>query len=308
MKLNKFITTALAAVAVSAAVNSAYSQNNAYVAGDLVLSFQNPGGTVGSTNTILVRLGGTAAFRDATSSQLNIINIGTALSNATTGFGTSWASSTTLFASLSGVWGTSSTSPALQNLDPHRTLYVSNVRQIIGGSYGTAGVAQETGAAPATNGISAQNVGASGMLAQNGRLEEGPLAINGIATQNPFSETVTTSNLDDQQPGGNSGDAFSAGLSDIGDQGETGNVATFAGVNNIEFALDLYRLQTRNDIAGQYGLGDANFIGEFQGTVVIANDGNVSFIAVPEPSTYAFLGLGALALAAAVRRHFTAKA
>ena len=306
MKLNKFITTALAAVAVSAAVNSAYSQNNAYVAGDLVLSFQNPGGTVGSTNTILVRLGGTAAFRDATSSQLNIINIGTALSNATTGFGTSWASSTTLFASLSGVWGTSSTSPALQNLDPHRTLYVSNVRQIIGGSYGTAGVAQETGAAPETTGISAQNVGASGMFAQNNRLEVGP-GIPANST-NPFSETVTNSNLDDQQPGGNSGDAFSAGLSEIGDQGETGNVATFAGVNNIEFALDLYRLQTRNDIAGQYGLGDANFIGEFQGTVVIANDGNVSFIAVPEPSTYAFLGLGALALAAAVRRHFTAKA
>ena len=74
-------------------------------------------------------------------------------------------------------------------------------------------------------------------------------------------------------------------------------------------ALDLYRMQARNNVAKQFGFGATNFLGAYEGSLVLDSVGNVSFLvepivaAVPEPATFAF-GLAMLG-ACATRRFRT---
>jgi hypothetical protein len=73
-------------------------------------------------------------------------------------------------------------------------------------------------------------------------------------------------------------------------------------VTGVESALDLFRLQAANTISGQNGFGESIPNGRFEGTLVIDNGGNVSFIVVPEPASVALLGLAAGVAAFARRR------
>jgi hypothetical protein len=70
----------------------------------------------------------------------------------------------------------------------------------------------------------------------------------------------------------------------------------------VEIALDLFRVQTRNDVAGQYGFGEATNAGDFLGTLTINQNGQVGFLAVPEPSTAGLLAVAAVGAFARRRR------
>jgi hypothetical protein len=276
MKLNKFITTALAAVALSAAASTASAQNPGFEAGNLILGFQTTGS--GSGSYVLANIGDSTSFRDFTTNQINIININSAL---VAQFGSAWFDRTDLFVGVGASWSNDEfAEPNVRNGDPFNTIYIGNPRQNVG----TAG-------ASGSNGFSL--TGNQVQEASNGLFVTGDsFETRGTSGVSTISSSASLTDYNDQNPisGGVQGNAyngvFSGGVQDVFGAGAFG---TLAGVN-AEAALDLYRIESTTGLS------------EFQGTVVLDNLGNVSFITVPEPSTYALLGLGALGVAFAARR------
>ena len=294
MKLfkNKLRVLALAAGSLAITMAAAHAQNANYAPGDLVLFFQQDGGT----NTLYVNLGNAATlYRGAGTGAADGVNnysfldINTTLVNA---FGAGWATDTTLYAGLAGVWGTSASSSTLQDGDPHRTLYVSQARTDVG----TIGLANSAGYDLGLAGTTAMTNGANGIVSQNNVLEtqystavaESPTSVSTIDEQNPISA-------------GSQGTAFSIFAGGVQQQGGT-FAANFGDAGASVFALDLYRIQAKNNISGQVGQGETLRLGTYEGTVSVGSDGTVSFTAVPEPSTYALMGLGALVIGFVVRR------
>lgn len=295
----------LAALALAASVStlvtvSAQAANPDYVAGDLILFFQNPGGTLaqGNDQLLFVNLGDTALdFRGAgagiEAGQPSIslgININAAL---TTAFGANWATSTTLNAGFAGVWGTSQLNSGLQNGDPHRTVYASNSRNTLG-TLGTAGSSAWVFGSSATSDAAAGGITGS---------------LSGYATDGTggiFQLNINQSTLDENAPVGSTQyGAFTA--PGIYQAGTAGTLGSLGGVNNIEFALDLYRILARTNVAGQ--VGGPFREGSYEGTVVLSSNGELSFlgaIPVPEPSS-ALLVAGMIGVAGFVRRRSSAR-
>lgn len=281
----------------------AHAANSYYTAGDLVLTFQQDGGP----NSIYADLGNTATFRGAATgpdaaNAINKININSQLTAA---YGASWATATNLYAGVAGVWSTSATSNVLQSGDPARTLYVGASR----GGAGTLGVANSTAYDLSSAGNTAMTTGASGITSMltpfadtAGTNGYNSLAVfatttglaSAIAAQNPFLS-----------PGiqGTAFGVFGGGVQQVG--GTIAAGTRLGSINNVVYALDLYRIEAKNTIAGQVGLNDPLRVGTFEGTIVLDNLGNVSFldvVPVPEPSTYVMLGLVALGVIAVRRR------
>ncbi len=299
MKLFISQLRALALAAGSLAITglSANAANSFYAPGDLVLFFQQEGGS----NTVYANLGNAATlYRGAATgaaggvNNYNFLDISATLISA---FGTGWATDTSIYAGLAAVWGTNVTNNSLQDGDPHRTLYVSAARNGVG----TIGQANSSQWVIAGN---TQMTGAAGGIeAQNNVLENSystavvvsPTSISQIDEQNPFLSP------------GIQGDAFGTPDGNLaGGVQQRGTVgafsASFGGAGSTEFALDLYRIQAKNAILGQVGFGEAVREGTYEGTVSVGTDGQVSFTAVPEPSTYALMGLSALVIGFVVRR------
>ncbi|MBN8709769.1 MAG: hypothetical protein BGO12_03425 [Verrucomicrobia bacterium 61-8] len=289
------IKAALVALAIGGtiATASAANDNPNYAAGDLVMYFQNPGGAVGSDQTVMVSLGNASTvFRDG-GDFLNIANIGTLLSDT---FGANWYELDTLYFGVAANIGTASLGNTLTNGDPLRTVYLGRSRNDVG----TVGQASSTAYAATEYTTLAGNINS-----QNSALE------NNAMTQAAALDT-TTSTVDDQNPftvPGQQGTAFAVIPGGVQQGFGTGSFGTYGTAGSVEGALDLYRIQAKNTIAGQYGYGEANGVGEYQGTLTIDNAGNISYItAVPEPSTWALLGLGAFAVIYMARRRSVAKA
>lgn len=286
MKNNSLLRTALSAAVLSMlAIGGTKAANTLYAPGDLLLYFQQQGGT----NTVYVNLGNAATdFRGAAAgvaggtSKINFMNINTTLQSA---FGTNWASSPTIYAGLAGVWGTDPEDESLQDGDPSRTLYVSKSRT----SVGTVGAAGSSIGTVMTD-LGMVN-GATGIYSQNNVFEQNynasavvsPTSVSGIDNQNPFLAA------------GVQGTAFNIFGGGVQQQGQAGSFGTFGAAGNVEFALDLYRITARNDLAGQVdGLVRQ---GSYEGTMTVNSGGNVSFVtAVPEPSSMAISGLVCSAL------------
>jgi hypothetical protein len=267
--------------------------NSFYAPGDLVLFFQMEG----DTDTVYANLGNAAnLYRgavagtggDYTLTRGNILNLNTTLTSA---FGAGWASSTSLYAGLAGAFS-NSTSATLTNGDPGRTLYVSSSRDSI--STATIGTASSTPWDMTLAGNTAMGTAASGIIQQN------------TAFENNYDAGVTislndVSQIDNQNPisGGLQGNAFNNTFAGgVQQQGTAGDRGSVDGLGNVEFALDLYRILAR----GTGGTGTAApvinqipgdlRIGSFEGTVVVGNNGAVSFL-VPEPSSAILSGLAA---------------
>lgn len=273
----------LTAGSLAISAGAASAQNANYAPGDLVLFFQKEG----STNTLYANLGASTTYRGSATGPdvaniLNIININTQLNDA---FGASWASDTSLYAGIAGVWGTSSTNAGLFNGDPHRTLYVSASRTAVG----TIGSAESSGYTVNTD--AGMSNGANGITAMNFVLETqyttavavSPTSVSAIDDQNPFAGA------------GLQGAGFSIFGGGVQQQGTAGVFASnFGDAGSTEFALDLFRIQARNNVSSQVGNGQTNRLGTYEGTFTVGTDGSVSFTAVPEPSTYALIALTGL--------------
>jgi hypothetical protein len=275
------------------AAYSASAANTYYAPGDLVLYFQQEGGT----NTVYANLGNAATLYrgsaagtagDNALTKGNILNLNTTLTSA---FGAGWASDTSVYAGLAGVWGTSQTITTLQDGDPHRTLYVSASRNGVG----TVGTPDSTAWDLTLAGNTTMTAGATGIQTQNNAFE------NNYDVQATVS-LAAVSLIDEQNPflaAGVQGNAFGAFAGGVQQRGTAGTIGTFDGVGSVEYALDLYRILGRNNVSGQVG-GDLR-VGSFEGTVVVGSNGQVSFL-VPEPSTIALSGLAAAALMLRRRR------
>jgi len=275
------------------AVSSANAANTFYTPGDLVLYFQQEGGT----NVVYANLGNAATqFRGAATgpdaaNKIQFLDLNSTLTSA---FGSGWATNITVYAGLAGSWSTG-TANTLQDLDPQRTVYLSAAR----GSVGTIGIADSSGYYPgftalgtiATQ-IDQQNrafADLSGTNGYNASVIISTTDISMIDENNPFSAVNTLGNaFNNQIAGGAMQEASAAGFGAID------------GVGATAFALDLYRMQGKSTVAGQVGLGETARLGTFEGTVAIGTDGQVSFMTspVPEPSalTLSSLAAGALVL------------
>ncbi len=268
----KHITSSILLSTATAFVLSAASasaQNPNYAPGDLVLFFQKNGGT----NTIMANLGNAATlYRGAAAgpgapNRIEFLDISAEL---VTAFGDGWATDPSVYAGLAAVWGTSNTSSTLQDGDPHRTLYVSRGRSDVG----TVGVANSTAWNITTGGSGASSSGSSGILSQNSVLEVSYLTAVAVSP-------TSISRVDDQNPfigGGIQGVAFSTfsgGVQQVGTSGTWGS-GGFGAAGTVEFALDLYRILGRNDVAGQ--VGGVTRVGSYEGTVTVNSAGLVSFI------------------------------
>jgi len=286
-------TTALAFASLATFGFSAHAQNTNFVFGDLMLFFQNPSGTTGFDQQIFVSLGNTATvFRDAAASQtnlLNIINIDASLDT----FGTGWANETTIFGGLGGVWGTASVlNSTLENGDPNRTVYTSQARS----STGIVGSSNTIGFSIGADGI--MSLMSNSITGLNNLFET-----QATTQQAVISTSVGATTIAAQNPAGGNGWNNNIPAPGVQQQGSAGSFGTFGPVTNVQFMWDLYRIQARNNIAGQSGLGDPVRQGDFLGTITVDNVGNVSFVTVPEPTTAMFLvGTGFFALMARRRR------
>lgn len=290
---SKLRLMALAAGSLAISTLSANAANLLHAPSDLVLTFQNPGGVTGATQTVTVALGNVSTvFRDG--GTFTSINIASTLSAT---FGASWYDTTTLWVGAAGFRGTSDSTMVTLDGDPHQTIYVSKVRTTVG----TTGQANST--------INNLPLG-SGTGIVNG-INQVKNQMETVGTTNPFVQATSESFIDDQNPFTSPGVQNSA-YSNIagGVQGNfgSGNLGTnvLGATGTVELALDLYRFQTRSDIADPTGFNQTN-VGQFLGTITINQAGDVNFAAIPEPSTYAMLGLAAVVIGFVIKRRRAAQ-
>ena len=286
MKLIITRMTICIAAAIGLATSTASAVNSFYAPGDLVLFFQKLNG-----DTVYANLGAATTFRGTAAgaaggvNQINFMDINATLKSA---FGDNWASDTTIYAGLAGVFNTSNTTNSLNNGDPARTLYVSKSRDA-GGAVGTANSTAWTGF---TNG--AMTDAASKINTQNN------IFLNNYDAAQTVS-LASVSMIDDQNPlitvSGNTfqGPAFSNFAGGVSQQGTAGDLGTFGSAGTAEFNLDLYRMLAR--ATGGTGTGQTLVSGQvdgplrtgsYEGTITVSSVGKVSFVAQGAAPTSAY--------------------
>lgn len=294
MKLfkTKLRVLALAVGSLAITVAGANAQNTGFDAGDLVVGFQTSGN--GSSSFVLANLGVSTTYRDATSNITNIIGVNSAL---TAQFGAGWADRADLFMGVFAIRESDGFSEDLFNGDAPNTIYVSAARN----TAGVGGVPQSNAQFLPNDGNAVALAGAAMSGVGNDFETRGSSSIATLTNSGSFVDYM------DQNPiGGTSYGFFVEGSQKAFSSNGTFGTIVGSGIN-AENAVDIYRYQNQNAISGQYGFGGLIGIGEFQGSVVIDGSGSLSFVAVPEPSTYALLGLGVVAVLVAVRRRKVSK-
>lgn len=290
--MNSISKAILAAVTASVLSQGAFAQTNAnHAPSDLLLHFQNPGGSQGASSTLLVALGNVSTlYRDAApGSTVSLLNIGSILSST---FGSTWFDQTTLWAGAVGFRGTTESNTLLDR-DPQRTIYATKARNSVGtvGVVNSAGITLGEGNASQTVGNINQVKGNLEAVQPSSAFAVIPTSSSFVDDQNPF----VTNEVQDTGYGNIAG-----GVQDNLFAGNFGNYGT---VGSAELLLDLFRLQFRNDIPGQYGFGEPTQTGQYLGTIALSQNGDLNFVAaaVPEPSS-AVLLLGSAAMLLARRR------
>ncbi len=270
--MNLKVTALAALLAMSASMQAALID---FQAGDLVLSVYAKGG-VGATTNVSVSLGDAAtSFRGNldgtgvlggssywTSSASDTWSFNTNLaSTLSSQFGSDWATRTDLYWGISAVLTTSNTASPVDG-DPRKTIYVSRpVDQGPYSGYPSASVGQ------AANWMNSFNTSLAGRDADAGQ--------SLIST---YSDTAPNS-YESWQYGGANG-----GLADW-QQFTTANA-------NLSSALAVDRIlgATGGNPGGTIGAGSTI------GTFSVDSNGNLTFQAVPEPSTVALFVGAAVAL------------
>lgn len=269
-------------IACAMAAVPAHAQNPNYAPGDIVLYFQQFGGS----NTVAVNVGSAITFRDTAVNLINIANINAQLSDGTLGFGATWYNSSSLWWGAAGVRSNSTSTTAQVNGDPGRTLYISAERT----STGTEGTASSANWTVDSNG--SMTTGANNITSLVNRVETQSLTTLLV-------EGAASSNIDNQNTFNILGaptDSFGVFPGSVQGDFGPGSFGNFGGVE-AEAALDLYRiLATSNPSGTVIDPGNVNLTGNFQGTFVIDQGGSISYIVqpVPEPSSAVLLSSAAL--------------
>ncbi len=283
----------------NAAVDAAYNAN------DVLLFGQNPTGTTGIDQVVVFSLGSTFdVFRDAATpgdaTFGTTISLGNIDSQLDTSYGTDWANldSSLYFGAVGQNGSTNGASTGTVSQDYARTVYVTKPRAGAGavGQDNSTGVTQP--ATTGNQGILASNISTSNNTATS-TTQPGALAVGNttIDQQNPFFNG-NPSTAYGQLPGGVMGSVSSTTYS-MGD------------VDNIVLGLDLYRATPVLNESGWQNINSISGVtageGYYLGTITLSSNGDVNFIAVPEPSTAVLLGLGlAVTLYGKRRRNLTA--
>ena len=262
--------------------------------GDLIMSFQATGGT-GASQTVAANLGAGYSFRDATANALNVINLGSLLSST---YGADWHDRTDLYMTINGLYAAGG-SPANQggpvvNGDARNATYIGYTRDNgEAGSYTpfsmTASQVRAAGSQLTTYNATVSNALSSTLAAT-------------IATsENSTIEDFTTPN--------SGGTRLANWISFNSAALTTFSSGTLFSVNGTAYqgAMTLQRLNaydgTTGALAGNVVVdGISAGTGSNEGFFGIQSSGQVDFYTVPEPSTYALLGLGAAGLGAHVLR------
>ena len=298
----------LALAAGSLAITSVCANaaaDDAYTANDMLLFFQNPSGSVGTDQVVYYSLGQTySVFRNAATpgdgtfgSTISLGNINTILTST---YGADWTgAASSIYAGANGQNGaTSALSTTVTNGDYARTVYVTKKRT----SAGTVGSANSSSPLfdPALTGVATAISGANN--------------ISGM-TQPGAVGTASTTLDQNNVLGATAYSAISGGI-----VGTLGSTFSLGSVNNIVLGLDLFRVakttgtnaaaatnwHVANSITATYSNnsypGSNGARADYLGTVTISSNGDVNFVAVPEPSTYALLALAGVVVFVAVRR------
>jgi hypothetical protein len=287
MTKNILTKAILAAVGVALSATSASAQNANYnqAGGDIVLFAQKFGGS----QTLMLNIGTGQQFRDTTSNLIDIKNIGAEL--AAISGQANWYDDADLYWGVAGVRTNTDSNAAAVNGDGHRTIYTTKERTTLG----TEGTAGSTTWSIGTNGVMTSS--SSNIINMTNRLET-------IGTTDRLVEGNGSSNVDNQNPflGLNPGTAFGGFPGGVEGKFGAGSFGTFGG-QSAEGALDLYRILASTSAAGTVDVGTLR-VGQYQGSFVIEQSGDISFIvapvAVPEPTT--MLGTLVLGCAAAAMR------
>lgn len=280
--------------AMALCAGAAQAANTLYAPGDLLLFFQQQGGS----NTVYVNLGKAATLYRGSSAgtsgdygltKSNIININSSLVSA---FGSNWASEGNVYAGLAAA-RSSSTGTNIIDGDQTRTLYLSRGRESVGDPLVANSTTYNLTSSLPYTGSSGQ------IIAMGSPFDNGPDAMQSVMT-------TDLSNIDNYNPflaAGIQGTAFGGIAGGIQQVGSAGNYGDYGGLGTAEFALDLYRVVPRLDseTAGIEVPGTQH-IGSFEGTVIVSSTGNVSYL-VPEPSSVTLAGIAGLALAFRRRRN-----
>ncbi len=295
-------TLAGLALTVSSQTASA-ALDTTYNTGDLIMGFQVDGGT----QVLMVNLGNSTQYRDTTTNILNIGNINSSLQTITGGNSTvAWYDNTSLYFGVAGVRTESSTNNSANASftgatgigDPNSTPYYSRERD----ANGTVGEANSITTGPQGGNITTFSASVAGLGTPfNANDVNGEALIaTGIGqswdTLNPIGAPAFNNQL--QTPG--SQYQFDSPQFDDGDFAgyQTDGNGTVAG------ALDLWRLPRYvNGVATPDYTAN---VASYQGSFIIDQDGDISFIVVPEPSTMALAGLGAIAAVLFIRRRRSA--
>ena len=268
------------------------AQAGVYAVNDLLMFFQNPeqtGGTSGTASVVYFNLGSTFnVFRDAATPSSgafgSTIYLGNINSILTSSYGSDWTDlSSSIFFGANGQNGsTSSVNTSTSNGDFARTVYITKPRT----SVGSVGQANSVSPlyAPSQTAVAGQIAGANAIsgMTQPGVVAVGDTLLDGY---NPFFNGAPANAYSEVIPGGLMNNISSTRTS-------------LGSISNVVGALDLYRVaktsgtgtssasiwQNSNNITATYSnnfgvAGGGSAAAFYLGTITLSSDGAVNFVA-----------------------------